>query len=309
MRGLAAAMGLVAAPRRVAPRTLFATLAPFGPADPRDTRGSLRPPYPAVAFAAGRRTVPVLRALKRLSPATFTIFLGNPRTQRHGADAIWAPLHDGLSGPAIVTTLTTPHPYRPEILAHRRESPDPRVAALPKPVAGLLIGGASRHHAFGPAEIEALVTAARAIRAQGFSLAATTSRRTPPALVATLRNAFMSGPGTFLWAGEGSNPYASILACADALLVTADSTNMVSEAVATTAPVHVFELAGGHPRLTRLLEGLIAAGRVRRWAGALELWPVQAIDPTPEIAADLTRQYRSFQQARRAGVVEAVADH
>lgn len=308
MRGLADAMGLTAEPHIVRPRKLFAALAPWGPPDP-DDMGNLRPPYPVLAFAAGRRTVPILRALKRLSHGTFTVFLGHPRTRRHGADAIWAPAHDGLSGPGIVTSLTTPHPYGPAALARLRESPDPRVAALPKPVAGLLIGGDSRHHSFGPVEIEALVAAVCAIQAQGFSVAATTSRRTPVALVERLRASLSGNPSAFLWTGEGDNPYGSILACADALLVTADSTNMVSEAVATTAPVHVFEPAGGHPRLTRLLNDLIAAERVRRWAGALKFWPVQPLDATTQIASELAQRYQAFQQARSSRVVESVADH
>ena len=41
----------------------------------------------------------------------------------------------------------------------------------------------------------------------------------------------------------------AIRANADAILVTADSVNMASEAAATGAPVHVFWPGGGHPRL------------------------------------------------------------
>ena len=317
MRGLAVAMGLFAEPKHIHPRTFFAALAPWGPPDRRDfarlchARESGHPgvagqmdsrlrgndSLPTVAFAAGRRAVPVLRALKAASPATFTIFLGNPHTRRHGADVIWAPAHDELVRPAVMSTLTTPHPYSSATLAALREKPDPRVAVLPSPRAGLLIGGASRHHSFGPAEVAALVAAARAIRAQGFSLAATISRRTPPALTAALRETFRDDPSVFFWTDQGDNPYGSILACADALLVTADSTNMVSEAVATQAPVHVFQLAGGHPRLTRLIDGLTGDGRVRRWTGRLERWPVQPIDATPGIAADLLRRWQAFQQA------------
>lgn len=318
MRGLAAAMGLATAPRRIRPRKFFAALAPWGPADPldvhrlcharenghpevagqMDSRFRGNDNFPTVAFAAGRRTVPVLRALKAASPATFTIFLGNPHTRRHGADVIWAPAHDELVRPAVMSTLTTPHPYSSATLAAFREKPDPRIAVLPSPRAGLLIGGASRHHAFGPAETEALVAAAHAIRAQGFSLAATISRRTPPALTAALRETFRNDPDVFLWTGQDDNPYGSLLACANTLLVTADSTNMVSEAVATSAPVHLFEPSGGHPRLTRLIDGLIAAGRVRRWAGVADHWPVKPIDATPQVAAELKRRLDAFQQAR-----------
>ena len=179
-----------------------------------------------------------------------------------------------------------------------RESPDPRLSALPKPLCGVLIGGTSRHHRFGEVDCTALLDAVKAIRAQGFGIAATVSRRTPQALAAALRSALAGDPAAFLWEGQGDNPYGSILACADALLVTADSTNMVSEAVATAAPVHVFTPSGGQSRLTRLIDGLIAIGRVRRWTGAVERWPVQPLDATMDVAANLTHRWRAFQQAR-----------
>ena len=60
---------------------------PFGPIDPREgprvEAGPLAPPYPDLAIAAGRRTVPYLRALKRLSKGTtFTVFLKDPYGSR-----------------------------------------------------------------------------------------------------------------------------------------------------------------------------------------------------------------------------------
>ena len=35
-----------------------------------------------------------------------------------------------LAGPAVISTLTTPHPYSQAALAALREKPDPRIAAL-----------------------------------------------------------------------------------------------------------------------------------------------------------------------------------
>src|ERR1700689_193751 len=79
-RGLAEALHVEADLRHVAPRGRVAWAMPFGPIDPRESPRSpgspLAPPYPDLAIAAGRRAVPYLRALKRLSQgATFTVFL------------------------------------------------------------------------------------------------------------------------------------------------------------------------------------------------------------------------------------------
>ena len=77
---------------------------------------------------------------------------------------------------------------------------------------------------------------------------ATPSRRTPAELAAAVRENIGDG---FFWDGAGDNPYPAMLALADAMLVTGDSANMVGEATATGAPVHVFEPSGGVDKLAR----------------------------------------------------------
>ncbi len=53
-----------------------------------------------------------------------------------------------------------------------------------------------------------------------------------------------------------ANPYLAILAMSDNLVVTSDSVSMISEALATTAPVFVFHLAGS-PRHLSFIENLV----------------------------------------------------
>ena len=67
------------------------------------------------------------------------------------------------------------------------------------------------------------------MRDTGGSLIASPSRRTPAALTVAIE-ALVSCHGGFCWDGRGDNPYASILALADHVIVTADSVNMIGEA-------------------------------------------------------------------------------
>lgn len=72
----------------------------------------------------------------------------------------------------------------------------------------------------------------------GGSVLATTSRRTPPELATQLRKHLTTIPGLF-WnnTDKGANPYPGILGWADAIIATADSVNLLSEACATRVPV------------------------------------------------------------------------
>ena len=291
--GVAQALGIQARVIRLSPHRFFERLAPWGPVDPADRPG---PPFPDIALASGRAAVPYLRDLKRRSPGTFAVFLQDPRAFRSRFDLIWAPAHDRLFASNVFSTLTSPHTCSPARLAGARAAPPAAIAALASPRIALIVGGDSRHHRFTPQDFVAVAAAAEGALAEGWSVMATTSRRTPPDLAERLAAILSQAPAGrgYLWDGTGDNPYLPLLACADAILVTGDSANMVGEAVATGAPVHVYEPSGGSAKLTAHLEGLIAAGAARRWRGAIESWRPAPIDSTPAIAAEIVRRYAVF---------------
>ena len=298
MFGIAEALGLTPDIRDIHPRPFYAAVAPFGPLDPleAETRpGSpIAPPWPDMALACGRRTLPYLRRIKRASKGhVFTVYLNAPANGPRAADLIVAPVHDGLFGPTIFTPVTPANRVTPALLARLRENPDPRLKALPPPRAALLIGGNSRHFRLTPADAMALADVARALFSQGFSVMATASRRTPPFVAQALAPALAEGAG-WLWNGMGDNPYPSMLAMADAIVVTADSVNMVGEAAATGAPVHVFAATGKSRRIADYLERLQRLGAVRPWNGAAERWDYEPINSTPSIARAITRAYAIF---------------
>jgi mitochondrial fission protein ELM1 len=287
-RGVAGALGIVPDFVTVQPRKVFELAAPWGPVDPADAP---RLPWPDIAIACGRITVPYLRAIKSGSRGrTFTVFLQDPRAWRSSADLIWVPEHDRLRGPNVLTTLTSPHSFSSDALTSARAAIDPRLAGLSRPRTAMVLGGDSGAHCFEQSDIAALAAIARDIVVSGCGLMVTPSRRTPPALIEAIRVA-VAGHNAFVWDGSGDNPYVQILANAEAIVVTGDSVNMVGEACATGAPVHVYEPSGGAPKITRFIDGLVAAGAVRRWSGQLQDWSYARIDATREIAVEAARRY------------------
>lgn len=302
--GLAQALGLSVERRVVRPRGLFALLAPRGPIDPAerpDAPGSpIAPPFPQVLIASGRRAVPYLRYVRRASGGkTFTIFLKDPRVDSRVADVVWVAEHDRKRGDNVIATLAAPHLVTHEALDAARAKPDPRIAALPEPRMALLLGGSSRHYDFHDKDVVSLVGVVESMTLTGGSAMITPSRRTPPHLLAKLRGVCADAPKhTFLWDGTGENPYIQMLAHASIIVVTADSTNMVGEAIATDAPVMIYEPSGGNSRLSRFVRAVVASGRAKRWRGRLESWPCRAHDDTQTIADEIARRYALFRVER-----------
>ncbi|MGE0612272.1 MAG: mitochondrial fission ELM1 family protein [Hyphomicrobiales bacterium] len=300
--GVAEALGLDARVVRVAPRLPWRLLSPWGPPDPRDapgrTDGPMPPPFPAVALATGRLSIPAIRAIRRLSPQTLTVVIQDPRTGTGTADLIAVPAHDTLTGPNVIRTLTAPHGFSAEVLARLGKKLPAEIRALPRPRIAVILGGPNAVYRYTPDTCARLQAALAAMAAAGAAFLVTPSRRTPAEAVAAVDRATAASP-RILWDGAGANPYPRFLASADAFVVTADSVNMTGEACATGKPVWVFEPEGGSPKFARFHEALRRYGATRALPasiGQLESWSYTPLDSAALIAREIERRW----MARRA---------
>jgi len=265
--------------RWVAPRRWPLSSRAFG----ADFAHALQYP-PAFAIGCGRRAALATRLLRERGSKVVQIL--DPRIDTRHWDLVLAPEHDGLHGDNVVPLLGSLHPVDDAWLAQGRGD-FPMLAQLPRPRVALLVGGASPHWAVADDAFGAMLEAvAASVHAQGGSLLATASRRTPGAWRDALRAAVAQGPGVcWLDAGDGANPYPGLLGWADRIVASADSVNMLSEACATFAPVFVL---GGERLKSRprgFLERLRELGRIRDVDPGLEPFAVQALRETARVAA------------------------
>ncbi len=263
----------------------------------------MRAPVPDIAIGCGRQAIPPLLALRRRARGRcFAVYVQDPRLPLSWFDAVVAPRHDRLAGPTLVETLATVHRVTPAGLAAVRAAPDPRMAALAAPRLSVLLGGASRVHRLGPATAHGLGRAVGgAARGLGASVAVSASRRTPAgsarAFERGLREAMVQDR-IWVWDGGGDNPYWSLLAGSDAVLVTQDSVTMIAEAQATGRPVYALPIEGGSAKFRRFEGGMVAAGRLRPFAGTIDLSP-----PAPgfDDAAQAAERVLALWRARLTG--------
>jgi len=297
---VAAALDPAFEKRVVRPRPLWAAMAPWGPIDPRErpsaAGGPLAGALPEIAIVSGRRAIPYARALKKASGgAVKIVVLKDPRFGRNLADVLWAPAHDGLTGANVILTLTSPHGLA-AALANDRIAHEV-VAALPKPMLGILLGGvtATKSGAAGAGYSEA---AARDLGerlseagASYASIAVTPSRRTPPEFLRALERA-ISHDKVFVWDGAGANPYADILKASDAIVVAGDSHNMMSEALASKAAVYVWRPAGVASKLDWFIGKIVGNGAARLFENDAPVFDRIPVDATAEIVVEIRRRLK-----------------
>jgi len=297
-RGVADALHLDYVHKQVNPKGLRRLLSPWlYPAKSEhfgEDGSAFAPPWPDLAIATGRLSIPYIRALSRWAGArTFTVVLQDPRTGLRTADMIWVPEHDLLRGPNVITTLTAPNRFSQDRLSELRKALPGDIAALPRPRVAILLGGPTRAYTYAEADLDRFGRALTSVAALNPSFLISPSRRTPIELLNMADVATRSRP-RILWTGRGENPYPNFLAHADVLIVTADSVNMTSEACATGRPVYVFEAAKFSKKQARFHLALRRYGATRRLPDGLshlEQWTYTPLDAASEIAAQITRRW------------------
>jgi len=160
-----------------------------------------------IAIGCGRQAIAPLLHLKQIRPQVMTIYVQDPRMDPSAFDLVIAPEHDGLSGANVETMIGSPNRVSKE----------------------KIIGT----HKLDLASHEAHMSAAQKLISKGHSLLIATSRRTPDFAVSAWRRFASAFETAWFHDAEGPNPYFAFLGGADIILVTEDSTNMLTEACAT----------------------------------------------------------------------------
>lgn len=254
----------------------------------RDSRVNLSPPWPDLVIAAGRRTAPVARHIKKLNGGSS--FLCQVMHPGEGGvdefDLIAVPRHDNMAGANILQTTGAPHRVNAARLAEARREWAGRFDSLPKPWIALIVGGSTRRRRFTAEMARELAKLASGLAVgAGGSLLVSTSRRTGDAEPALLE-AITAPAHIFRWGGTGANPYFGYLALADFVIVTGESVSMCSEACASPAPVYIY----APPKLVAhkfqaLHEDLYRRGFARPLGAGLEPFSHPPLNAADEVAA------------------------
>ena len=268
--------------RHLMPQLWLQPLAALGPAGDR-----LQPPWPDLLIGCGRLAAAPSRAVKRASGGrVFWVQVQDPRFAGREIDLMVVPEHDPVRGDNVFSTLGAVHRVTAARLADGARRLAPRLAGLPRPLVAVLIGGNNRVYRLTQSRFAAFADQLAALARAGFGLAITPSRRTGPAAEQLLRER-LGGLPAFIWDGAGDNPYFGVLGLADAVLVTADSVSMVSEAAASGKPVHIVDLDGGSAKFARFHSAMRTAGITRPFSGAIEQWRYSPPDDTARAGAEI----------------------
>lgn len=250
-------------------------------------------PWPRLVIAAGRRTLPTLRYIKKMSPSTVTIYLMWPGSA-HGIDLIVAPEHDNPPNlPNVIRTLAPLHAVTSETLVSARQAWNAQFAHLPRPWVSLSLGGNTKHGEYTANDWRTVIGKAQELAGNG-SLLVTTSRRTPADAV-KLAGTLISIPHIlYRWDIDKDNPYLGMLAAADSIVVTGDSLSMCAEACVSGKPVYIYAPAKIIPEKHKKLHAALYARNMARPledANQHDWSPTMGLDEAGTVAREIRARF------------------
>ncbi len=209
----------------------------------------LEAPWPDLIITVGRRPSMVALWVREQSGGKTKIALvGKPSGHMLDFSLVIASAENQM--PPMHNFLPTTLPLmriRPEDVADEAQAWESRLAALPRPLVAVLVGGETNPFIMNRKVADELVATARwVVDELGGTPYVTTSRRTTPEVVETLRNELPDGAAFFEWSADAAeNPYRALLGSADGFIVTADSVSMMVEVIYLHKPLAIFPLPGG----------------------------------------------------------------
>lgn len=197
-----------------------------------------------LVISCGRKAAAVSAAIKKISPDIKTIHIQDPQMSARNFDAVVAMQHDKISGQNVIKTTFALHSITPEKLSAARSRFLPIFSHYPRPHIAVLLGGNTNKYQLTEKRMEKLISDLKdKLASMNGSLLITTSRRTGTQNTEALKSAFANDSRVYIYDGNQENPYMGLLATADKIMVSNDSVNMMSEALATGKDVDILLLA------------------------------------------------------------------
>ena len=189
-----------------------------------------------IVISCGRKSVIPSIILKKRNPKIFNIHIQNPKIGLDNFDAIIAPEHDELIGNNVYSSKGAIH-YITESEIDRAKSYLMKNIYSEK-VVSLILGGPNKYYKFNQDQLLNIFNMVKSnFVSKGYSVIVIPSMRTPKdSIELAIREMGSCG---HIVKGVDKQAYLSAYALANYVVVTCDSTSMISEAATSGKPIFV----------------------------------------------------------------------
>ena len=247
---------------------------------------------PDLIISCGRKSIVPSIILKKKNPKIFTIHIQDPKVNHKNFDIIIAPEHDNLSGKNIHISKGAIH-YITEVEINQAKSYlEDKIKS--KKIVSLILGGPNKYYNFDDDQLINIFNEIKSkFVSKDYKIIVIPSMRTPKKSI-ELAKKEMSSCGHVV-SSVDKQAYLSAYALADYVVVTCDSTSMISEAATSGKPIFVAHMRAkkNNYRFKRFFELFKQMRIIRDLGEEVESWTYNKHNEAQRIATEIKNKIKN----------------
>ena len=246
-----------------------------------------------VIISCGRKSViPSIALKKKFGKDIFNIHIQDPKVALSNFDLVVCPKHDGLNGENILQTTGAIHYLSTQEI--KRNLDYLEIDRANKKMVAFIIGGPNNYYDFSEQEIDKVFSKIKILFSPDkYKIIVIPSYRTPKEIIEKANNVF--GHDHLVVKTVDKKAYLSAFSQADYIVVTCDSTSMISEAAVTGKPIYVAKMKAKKEskRFQAFYSQLKEINIIKDLEDKIETWSYNNLDEVNRIAPKIKEKMKS----------------
>jgi len=246
-----------------------------------------------IIISCGRKSViPSIVLKKKFGKDILNIHIQDPKVKLSNFDFIVAPEHDSLKGQNVLTSKGAIHYITNNELDINESYLKSRINSQKK-IVTLIIGGPNKYYNYNDKAIDDIFLKIKIFFLDNnYQLIAVPSMRTPQKIIDKAQNYFNEDQIIIPYVDKKA--YLSSLKNADHIIVTCDSTSMISEAAITGKPIYVAQMPAtkNNERFKSFFNLFVSLNIIKELGGPVENWTYSKLNETSKIADQIAEKIK-----------------
>ena len=238
-----------------------------------------------IIISCGRKSViPSIYLKKNSNKKIINIHIQNPKVSLNNFNYIIAPEHDGISGKNVISSKGALHYLTIEEIEKSRDYLQNK-SNTKKDILTLILGGPTKYYNYSTQNIKSIFSNIKSLTEKNnLHLIVIPSNRTPVETVSLAKSELMKD--TTIIETVDKKAYLSALCLAKYIVVTCDSSSMISEAALTGKPVYVamIETKRNDKRFKEFRKLFENMNILRKLDDKLETWSYEKLDEANRVS-------------------------
>ena len=248
-----------------------------------------------IIISCGRKSViPSLYLKKKFKKKILNIHIQDPKVSLDNFDFVVIPEHDGVNGKNVITTKGAIHYLRDEELAGNKDYLKSQIKK--ENLVTLIVGGPNKYYDYNEETIkEIFLKIDRNFINKGFQMIFIPSMRTPQKIIDLAKNFFSNDQ--IIITEVDKKAYLSSLKISNYIVVTCDSTSMISEAAITGKPIYVAQMPSikKNERFIKFFELFKSLNIIKDLENSVEKWNYEKLNETNRISSYIKDKIKNYE--------------